>query len=288
MPTFRDLEQEYDSSANEYEDPYYDNGYSTATSAANVEDILSAVNQKNEEDELNDLNMSAVELRLEEANCYKVLLNNGLFSGDVNPVAQRVEKKIKTFIREQLGILLGLEIEKAPSNANGLAQEDVDVLKKWALILKKKPALIGEPQTSVVPETKPVIQSMPKPPVSTGPAVRQIAAPSLPSPQVKVGPRQPQVQPRRGPGRPRKIIEHEVMTPEGPRKIKMDVTRPVVPVGNIPGRIPMPSSSAEAEMQMERAANESVAASDRSIGNNGLLGAALVQALAKAKNNEEE
>lgn len=55
--------------------------------------------------------MSEVEVRLEEANCYKALLNGQLFA-QRTPISKRVEGKIRDYIKQQLRILVGLDVPK--------------------------------------------------------------------------------------------------------------------------------------------------------------------------------
>ena len=76
MPTFTDLNPD-EFGGTDY--PDIDTGYSSAMSAPQAQALYEAVEDHLQEAEETRQTMSDVELRLEEANCYKVLLNNSLF-----------------------------------------------------------------------------------------------------------------------------------------------------------------------------------------------------------------
>lgn len=94
MPTFTDLNPD-EFGGTDYPAESYDTGYSTAMSSTQAQALYGAVEEHLQEAEETRQTMSDVELRLEEANCYKVLLNNSLFEerSERNSSKGRKERK---------------------------------------------------------------------------------------------------------------------------------------------------------------------------------------------------
>lgn len=73
-----------------------------------VDDVLDDIDIEEEtQKELSD-----VELRLEEANRYRALLNQPLFKGVYDQSSIKVEKEVRSFIKEKLRELVGLKVQK--------------------------------------------------------------------------------------------------------------------------------------------------------------------------------
>jgi len=81
--------------------------------------------------------MSEVEKRLEEALLFKEALKVRLFPNDDSVLAQGVEKKIKSLIRDELQVLMGMKKSK---EALSLEDEEVNALKQIAKRLVEKKA----------------------------------------------------------------------------------------------------------------------------------------------------
>jgi hypothetical protein len=79
--------------------------------------------------------MSEVEKRLEEALLFKEALKVRLFPNDDSVLAQGVEKKIKSLIRDELQVLMGMKKSK---EALSLEDEEVNALKQIAKRLVEK------------------------------------------------------------------------------------------------------------------------------------------------------
>lgn len=151
-----------------------------------VDETLQDIEQDPEELE----DMSDVEIRLEEACCFKALLNNSLFEEPMTPIAARVEKKIRDYIRAELRVLMGLS-ETLPvphSNTPPPRQEpqftsdEEKVLKSLAAkVLSREQQSKQEPtvnQVAVAPAPEaPVVKKSP----TTRPAAKRVPA----TPKVK-------------------------------------------------------------------------------------------------------
>jgi hypothetical protein len=115
-----------------------------------------------DDDDLDLSDMSDVELRLEEANCFKALLENPLFEDTSNFVASRVERKVRKFIKQELSVLLGIhtspvrETTKIIQKESSFSPDEEKVLKSLAAkVLTKEQAKPEVPTVVPVPEIKP-------------------------------------------------------------------------------------------------------------------------------------
>jgi hypothetical protein len=98
-----------------------------------VQDVINEIEdspepEAEESEDFGDL--SEVEIRLEEANCLKALLNNSLFEEPLSPIAKRVERKIRAFIHAELKVLLGINTIKPEVKL--FSDDELSVLKALA------------------------------------------------------------------------------------------------------------------------------------------------------------
>lgn len=83
--------------------------------------------------------MSEAERRFEVAQYYKLLLQDNLFQNR-SEAAARVEAEIRSFIKERLGVLLG--VKTAPAATNGFTPEQVEVLTSYADLGEEAPEVL--------------------------------------------------------------------------------------------------------------------------------------------------
>lgn len=200
-----------------------------------VDSVIDEIDETEEELENLASELSDVELRLEEANCYKALLHNPLFTNP-STVARNVEKRVREFIKSELKSLLGLEknpIINAPTYKSPFSQEEEQVLKQLAnKVLTKE----NKPNSPVAaPQVTPVA-------APTMPMVNAISDPTSP-------PAAPQAQPKPKPkGRPPKkqteYIEVERNINGKTVKLKIDKMEQTQPA---PGTKRYPKLSPEEE-----------------------------------------
>lgn len=183
-------------------------------SADSVIDELDEADQ--EAEEMADL--SDVELRLEEANCFKALLNNPLFGEPCSPIAKKVENRVRSFIRTELKSLLGLEApEVKTSYKSPFSQSEETALKMLAARVLAKEEQASAPT--------PVPQVAVVKPQETAPVVNKVAdptkAPSTVKTEAKPVPDQTKAKPK---GRPPKkdYIEVERVVNGKAVKLKID------------------------------------------------------------------
>ena len=135
-----------------------------------------------------DDQLSEVEFRLEKAQCYKVLINHQLLSGDTE-AAKEVEVEVQDFVRERLGELMGMSKPgQVPAPVIPVipvfSDDEVAALKAVASKVLGRPAIVA-PAPQAAPQQAPV----------PAPAPRPTAVVPAPSPMAPV---------KRGRGRPRK------------------------------------------------------------------------------------
>lgn len=83
--------------------------------------------------------MSEAERRFEIAQYYKLLLKDNLFQNR-NETADIVENEIRCFIRERLGVLLG--VKTAPAATSGFTPDQVSVLASFAELGEEAPEML--------------------------------------------------------------------------------------------------------------------------------------------------
>lgn len=99
-----------------------------------LDDVLEEMDR--EDAEANQL--SEVEVKLEKANCYKVLLQDSMFE-DYTSATAEVEAEIRSFIHKRLRILMGIE-QEGPVASGTFSKEEVNALKHLASrVISKNP-----------------------------------------------------------------------------------------------------------------------------------------------------
>lgn len=83
--------------------------------------------------------MSEAEKRFEVAQYYKLLLQDSLFQNQTD-ASERVEAEIRAFIKERLGVLLG--VKSASNSASGFSPEQVSVLTSFADLGEDAPEML--------------------------------------------------------------------------------------------------------------------------------------------------
>jgi hypothetical protein len=135
----------------------------TQEQKAAVEEFL-----QEQEPEAFDAQMSEAERRLEKAMYYRVLLNQQLFSEN-SDISSEIESELREFIKQRLGILLGMVPEmKVSSVPSQFTDEEVTVLREVAAKLSKSPHLMPKqkepPQLNAVKgPQKPTFQQVAPP-----------------------------------------------------------------------------------------------------------------------------
>ena len=108
------------------------------TRAAPVDDADEVLEEMSRE-EAESAQLSEVEVRLEKANCYRVLLQDSMFS-DYTPATSEVEAEIRTFIQKRLRVLMGIEQDTSGPSGT-FSKEEVSALKHLASrVISKNPA----------------------------------------------------------------------------------------------------------------------------------------------------
>ncbi|MDE2425747.1 MAG: hypothetical protein KGO96_07555 [Elusimicrobia bacterium] len=235
--------------------------------------------------------MQGVEQRLEQANCYKLLLNDSLFAGELSPIAAQVQEEIRQFITDRLETLLGIKAEKTQSV---FSDEEITALKTVANTLLSKPKLLGSTTPKLpptlnkqVPVKKPELR-LKKTVFSEAPKVKfvetveeesQYQEPESMQPVVQAPVKAP-VQVKRKGGRPKKVITSPVA-----------ITRPdgtvVHPEINMEGQVkPGPAAAKPAPMPSMAAQNMMMAAQAgemaNSVASNPFMASAIGQSIVKA------
>jgi hypothetical protein len=184
------------------------------------------------EDEAQELeNMSEVEIRLEEANYFKALLQNPLFSDTDSPIAARVEKRVRGFIQSELRTLLGLEVPKAHVQVKSdFNENETKVLKALAnkVLNKEKIEQKSEPTVNVAT----VQPTVAKPTVAPRSAIKPAALkPAVVQTTKKTKTKVKKEESKADTGKKVKTV---VNTPEGPKEVEINVTqqtKPQNPIG---------------------------------------------------------
>jgi hypothetical protein len=183
--------------------------------------------------------MSEVEFRLEKAQCYKMLINHQLLSGDTK-ASEEVEYEVQEFVRNQLGILMGMK--RAPEK--GLSSQEIGFIVKENLPF-------SDDEVNALRAVAAKVLNKPSIIVAAPPKALEAPTPALPRPMATVTPAPAPEGAKRSRGRPRKypcqkcgqmecICKKQVATPteapagpkaEGETKILPDGTK-IVEVGN--------------------------------------------------------
>lgn len=146
-----------------------------------------------------DPELADVDLRLQVADYYRAILKHEFFDTDT-VAAERVDREIRTFIRERLEVLLGLRDPSEPTAAPTLFDDDeVTALKALAAKVLQRPALVQgsaapvkkmappapTPKPQVKQKAKPQPRKIPAPATapSTKPKVKPPTAPAKPTPK---------------------------------------------------------------------------------------------------------
>ena len=157
-------------------------------SADSVIDELNEANQ--EAEEVADL--SDVELRLEEANCFKALLINPLFGEPCSPIAKKVENRVRSFIRTELKALLGLEAPEVKATYKSpFSQAEETALKMLASKVLEKERPASAPTVTPVPQVATVKpqEAMPVVNKAADPTKVPVVAKPVAQPQAKPKPK---------------------------------------------------------------------------------------------------
>ena len=94
--------------------------------------------------------MLSVDQMIEQINCYRLLLNDSLFSGTLSPVAIVVQNEIREFIVERIQILLG---QKSPKVEAQFSDMEVRLLKDLSTALLKKQGKVTVASSPVLSKT---------------------------------------------------------------------------------------------------------------------------------------
>ena len=99
--------------------------------------------------------------RIEEVNCFKMLISESLFVGELSEIAERVQEKIREFCLQEMQILLGMRKAKVDQQ---FSDPEIQALKHLAgLTLKAKGIKVSS--SPVLAQTKvPVQPQQPSPP----------------------------------------------------------------------------------------------------------------------------
>lgn len=184
-----------------------------------------------------------VELRLEVASLYRLLLRGDLFADTSNSqAAAMVERHVRAFVKSQLKILLGIGSAQAAAPVaevkSQFSDDEVTALKAVAAKITGKPAILTQP-AKAQPSLKKT--EVPKEarvePRKLAPVDNRAA-----KPQPKAG--KPEA-PKKKPGR----VIKEYVNDRGEVVERMDAT----PQVQVPGMIPMPSPQHMAAIQEQQA-----------------------------------
>lgn len=249
------------------------------------DDIVNEVTEEQPEEEVApqasiDSRMAEMEERLEMIQYYKLLLNGGFFNNPPNQsVASKIESEVAEFILGRLDSLLNMGATPAKQRSEAqFTDEEVSALKELANpdthkvltevvsrvfskvasgTVKKAPPKAEPPKlaTKTVPEAPAPKKAAPAPmtvkarPVATRPAAKP-AAP-VPTQEAPTPPK------KQAPGQQKKqfrtVPKVDQKTGEVVGQVQVDATPQARPMGAIQP-LPVATSKAEIEMQMENSA----------------------------------
>lgn len=237
------------------------------------------------------LYMNLVDKRLAIASLYRTLLNGSLFQGeDPSEEVKVVEDEVKAFVRDRLGVLMGIASD-TPKKGQ-LTEEELAVVKLLVTLtplqiqavkifadkvvaagaLQDEPAPAAAKPTPV-PAPKPAAPTI-RPRVVTQPQLAPRQAPQQPQIAQQPVPAQQQPQaapPRRGPGRPpgsknklTQMVQAVRKHPDGSEEplYNEDGSPRMVPVKRIQrpaGALPFPSEEAMGALMQQQAVTTAAA-----------------------------
>lgn len=116
---------------------------------AEARDEADAILDEMTQEEAEATQLSEAEVKLEKANCYKVLLQDSMFE-NYSPATAEVESEIRAFILKRLRVLMGIEQEASATSSGAFSKEEVSALKHLASRVISK-----NPQTAQAPVVQP-------------------------------------------------------------------------------------------------------------------------------------
>lgn len=145
--------------------------------------------QQQSVDDIDDV-MDEAEKRFEVAQYYKLLLNDSLFENKTE-ASMRVEEEIRAFIKDRLGVLLGIRPSKSASSES-FTDEQISVLRDFADIGEDGPEVLKAVMGRLVkkldkktkPKEEPVLKTVKEP---SKPALKQREEPKLKTQSPKAG-----------------------------------------------------------------------------------------------------
>jgi len=198
------------------------------------------------EDEEEDIAMLAVEERIEAANYLRALLTADLFGGDLSVAAGRVQRMVRSILRRELEVLLGLKQREtaAPVVAESpFSPEEVGVLKLLAARAREprtQAPQVSVQQVAVQPPSPVVVAAPPK-----APQVTPVKA--APATKPKQAPQKDRIQPKQAPQKDRVVKQARPKPAEKPT--------PVVPDGETPPVDPVSGMHVEMKGDVRRTKN---------------------------------
>jgi hypothetical protein len=135
-----------------------------------------------DEDEAIDPQFVEAEERIRTAQYYRLLLEDSFFS-DRSPTARKVEKEIRTFVRQRMEVLLGMRVE-ATAAESPFSPEQVEALKFVANRVIEKPSVADAPKAAAPRKEGKLMSSLqvaPAPAPAPAPQRQVPAAPPTPA-----------------------------------------------------------------------------------------------------------
>jgi hypothetical protein len=131
-----------------------------------------------EESEL-DSQMLAVEERLQQAQYYRLMLNESFFKEET-PLSRKVDREVRAFVRARLSVLMGVQAEptkQAPQRPPDFTDSEIRNLKQLAATLQERAtragAAVPAPAPVPVPPAMKKIESKPQEPVAAPAPVKR-------------------------------------------------------------------------------------------------------------------
>lgn len=193
------------------EEDYDDSEWEDDPVAVTEEEVDSSL----EEEE--DIAMLAVEERIEAANYLRALLTADLFGGDAAVAAIRVQRMVRSILRRELEILLGLKQRETPALAveSPFSPEEVSVLKLLAARARTPAVATVPPPVSV----QAVTVSSPAPLITVTPPKRPQVTPvnaKAPTAVKAAPPKQPPPKAPKPPQQREKVVKSQASPPKPP------------------------------------------------------------------------